>query len=95
MKKFQKTVENFTCENCGKFVEGNGFTNHCPHCLYSKHVDINPGDRSCSCGGLMKPVSLLQRHGNILVLQECIKCHFSRKNKTCDLDNLSELIKLL
>ena len=56
MKKFTKRKENFICENCGHFVVGNGFTNHCPNCFFSKHVDINPGDRLCSCNGLMKPI---------------------------------------
>ena len=39
--------EDFICENCGKDVEKSSYTarDHCPYCLYSKHVDINPGDR--------------------------------------------------
>jgi len=44
-KKFQKRIENFTCEKCGLFVKGTGYTDHCPNCLWSKHMDINPGDR--------------------------------------------------
>ena len=58
MKKFQKRVEDFCCENCGTEVTGNGYTNHCPKCLYSKHVDINPGDRLNSCGSMMKPTNI-------------------------------------
>ena len=44
MKKFTKIDEEFICENCGAKVEKLGYTcrNHCPHCLYSKHVDVNP-----------------------------------------------------
>ena len=81
MKKFTKKVENFICENCGKSVIGNGYTNHCPFCLYSKHVDINPGDRSCNCGGLMKPIEIQQKNGEFVILHKCIKCGFERKNK--------------
>ena len=29
-------------------MKGNGYTNHCPKCLWSKHVDINPGDRGAN-----------------------------------------------
>jgi len=47
---FTRNIENFTCERCGAAVEGNGFTNHCPACLCSKHVDINPGDRAAARG---------------------------------------------
>ncbi|MDR1494640.1 MAG: RNHCP domain-containing protein [Rickettsiales bacterium] len=95
MKKFRKNVEDFVCENCGQFVKGNGFTNHCPNCLYSKHVDINPGDRACSCRGMMRPISLVQRSGGFVVLQECVKCHFQRNNKVLETDNLEKLIKEL
>lgn len=51
IKKFQRTTENFVCEKCGFIVEGNGYTNHCPNCIWSKHVDIHPGDRASLCGG--------------------------------------------
>ena len=47
MKLFSKKDESFVCENCKKEVEVLNYTSrdHCPFCLYSKHVDINPGDR--------------------------------------------------
>ena len=53
---FQRRIENFVCENCGYEVAGTGYTNHCPKCLWSKHVDIHPGDRSAACGGMMEPI---------------------------------------
>ena len=42
--KFTEIDEEFICENCGKKVPKLGYScrNHCMHCLYSKHVDINP-----------------------------------------------------
>ena len=45
MKKFNMIDESFICENCGKKVTKLGYTarDHCPYCLYSKHLDINPG----------------------------------------------------
>jgi hypothetical protein len=55
---FKKTKEDFVCEHCGKPVVGNGYTNHCPECLWSKHVDVNPGDRAATCLGLMEPVGV-------------------------------------
>ncbi|MFN2146641.1 MAG: RNHCP domain-containing protein, partial [Anaerolineales bacterium] len=36
--KFQRRIEYFICEHCGAEVSGVGFTNHCPVCLWSKHV---------------------------------------------------------
>ncbi|MFA6992594.1 MAG: RNHCP domain-containing protein, partial [Candidatus Gracilibacteria bacterium] len=40
-KRFSRTIEDFVCEKCGAKVKGDGYTNHCPKCLWSKHVDIN------------------------------------------------------
>ena len=47
MKKFTMKDEKFICENCGKEVLPLGYTarDHCNYCLYSKHLDIFPGDR--------------------------------------------------
>lgn len=94
MKKFAKKVENFICENCGKSVIGNGYTNHCPFCLYSKHVDINPGDRSCNCGGLMKPIEIQQKNGEFVILHKCTKCGFERKNKVQENDDINKIIEI-
>ena len=56
MRKFTEIDEEFICENCGKTVEKLGYTcrNHCNYCLYSKHVDINPGDQGKSVWQLIK-----------------------------------------
>ena len=94
MKKFIKTIENFVCENCGAEVVGNGFTNHCPKCLYSKHVDVNPGDRNEICGGLMKPISILKKGEEYSVIQQCVRCGFERKNKILPGDDFETAIKV-
>ena len=92
MKKFQKTKENFLCGNCDREVIGNGYTNHCPDCLWSKHVDINPGDRSHDCHGLMKPISYEKKGEKILITHRCQKCHIDKKNKILKEDNFDELL---
>jgi uncharacterized Zn finger protein len=91
---FIKTKENFICENCGEEVVGNGFTNHCPNCLYSKHLDIDPGDRKEKCEGIMKPVEVLKKGREYNILQKCIKCGFERLNKTQKEDNFDVLIQI-
>ena len=60
MKKFNMIDENFICQNCGEQVSKLNYTarDHCPHCLYSKHVDIMPGDRANTCLGLMSPIGI-------------------------------------
>jgi len=94
MKKFQKNKENFTCEYCNTFVIGDGYTNHCPNCLFSKHVDINPGDRACSCDGLMEPVSYKKEGEEISIIHKCLKCGLEKKNKTSKNDNFEKILKI-
>ena len=86
-ERFIKTKENFTCQNCGAFVIGDGYTNHCPHCLYSKHVDINPGDRASDCGGLMEPIGITHKNGHIQIIHRCLKCGHRKANKISPKDN--------
>jgi len=93
-KKFQRKKEDFICENCGNIVIGNGYTNHCPVCLYSKHVDINPGDRLATCRGLMEPIGFETKGSGYVVIQRCQKCGLERKNKLSDEDNFDVLLDL-
>lgn len=81
-KKFQRRIEDFTCGHCGATVQGDGYTNHCPHCLYSCHVDVNPGDRAEECGGLMAPVGMDSKNGDWILVHHCQKCGAQRRCKT-------------
>jgi hypothetical protein len=94
MRLFQRKKENFTCGNCGERVLGTGYTNHCPKCLYSKHVDVNPGDRLEACQGLMKPIGVEQSHGEYVIIHQCVNCKFIRKNKTVAEDDYDKIIEL-
>ncbi|MDD5341156.1 MAG: RNHCP domain-containing protein [Patescibacteria group bacterium] len=93
-KKFQRKIEDFVCENCGQKIEGSGYTDHCPNCLYSKHVDINPGDRLCPCQGLMEPMCVQLKHGEKIIFYRCQKCGHEHQVKSLPQDNQKELIKL-
>ncbi len=93
-KKFTRRTEDFLCEHCGYSVVGNGYTNHCPECLWSKHVDINPGDRAESCLGLMEPQSAFQKNGQWTIVHKCLDCGFVRNNKTVTEDSFDQLLIL-
>lgn len=93
-KQFQRTKENFICEHCGQNVRGNGYTNHCPRCLWSKHVDINPGDRQETCGGLMKPADVVQKHGKYILIHRCVACGFERANIVSPNDDFDVLLQI-
>jgi hypothetical protein len=94
MKKFKKTLEDFTCLVCKEKVSGTGFTDHCPSCLWSRHVDINPGDRSSKCKGLMEPIGATNLKGEWKIFYKCQKCGFTHFNKAADDDNMELIIKI-
>ncbi|KKR14929.1 MAG: hypothetical protein UT42_C0014G0014 [Candidatus Falkowbacteria bacterium GW2011_GWA2_39_24] len=94
VKHFQKTVEDFICGHCGAEVKGDGYTNHCPKCLWSQHVDVNPGDRQASCHGLMKPISVELKNGQFIIIHRCQNCNLLRKNRTNSEDDFGQVIKL-
>lgn len=94
IKKFQRCQEDFLCEQCGTFVKGTGYTNHCPRCLWSKHVDVNPGDRAATCGGMMKPINIELKKGEYVILHQCIKCGFEKRNKSAKDDNFEVILKV-
>lgn len=95
MKKFHKKIEDFVCENCRYKVKGNGYTNHCPECFYSKHVDVNPGDRAANCGGIMKPISYGKEGREEYLIHQCLKCHTKKKNKLSPGDNYENLVEIV
>jgi Zn finger protein HypA/HybF involved in hydrogenase expression len=95
IRKFQRTVEDFVCENCGAKVQGNGYTNHCPVCLWSKHVDVNPGDRANPCGGLMEPVDTYFKAQQWYLKHRCQKCELEKNIKIAKEDNFGIIEDIL
>ena len=101
-KRFTKNDSGFICANCGKEVlpMGTSSRNHCPFCLCSLHVDINPGDRANECGGLLRPIrSEPDARRGFIIIHKCDKCGEIRRNRAAldannQPDNRSLLIKL-
>lgn len=93
---FVKKIEDFVCKVCGTEVKGTGYTNHCPSCLFSLHVDeLVPGDRLSTCKGLMEPIKAEMKNGEYGIIHKCQKCKKVTKNKTSENDNFEEILKLL
>lgn len=91
---FQRRVEDFTCDKCGTEVHGNGYTNHCPQCLWSKHVDKHPGDRLEGCGGLMEPIDVQVNGDEYDIVHRCLKCYMERRNRASEHDNRDAMYSL-
>lgn len=97
MKRFNMIDEEFKCENCGEDVKPLGYTarDHCPHCLYSKHVDINPGDRECECRGLLEPIAIEKFKDTYKIIYRCKKCRAIKKNIVANDDNMDLIIDIM
>ena len=97
MSTFIPREEFFICGHCQKPVEplGKGtYRNHCPWCLWSKHVDERgPGDRNSLCKGLMKASGIDQdgKKGFVIV-SLCEKCGKVSRNRAAPDDHLQEFI---
>lgn len=96
MKKFNMIDEEFICLNCGNKVTKLGYTarDHCPSCLYSRHVDINPGDRENECQGLMEPIGIENYKNTYKIIYKCSKCNTIHKNIMANDDNYDEIVRL-
>lgn len=96
-KRFKKNDSGFICAGCGKEVPPLGYTsrNHCPYCLSSLHVDVNPGDRANECRALMEPIAVdISPKKGFVITHRCTKCSFVGKNKAAEDDDMALLIKL-
>jgi len=92
---FFKRKESFTCFQCGYPVDGDGYTNHCPKCLFSRHVDVSPGDRAESCGGPMEPVSYSMKGGEERILHRCAVCGYEKENRISVDDDRDAILKIM
>jgi hypothetical protein len=89
----------FICEHCNQCVPGAApgteHRNHCPHCLWSLHVDMSPGDRRCGCRGQMEPIAIWVRPGGEwAIVHRCRRCNCTRINRIAGDDNELVLLSL-
>ena len=81
----------FTCQHCGAYVytlpetAGVQNRNHCPFCLWSRHLDYQqPGDRMSACKAVMQPIGLTRKPahnkyvccqlGELMLIHRCSDC---------------------
>lgn len=91
---FQRQIEDFVCEHCGNNIVGDGYTNHCPGCLWSKHVDVNPGDRAAECSGMMEPTGLEGSTGKYRIIHRCLRCKIMRPIAVAKNDDMRAVLSI-
>jgi RNHCP domain len=98
--QFRSLTEEFRCRHCRLMVfpppSGGRHRNHCPYCLWSRHVDGRvPGDRASDCGRAMEPVGTFHRHnGEQVVLHRCLGCGTDRHCRVAADDDPTLLMRL-
>lgn len=92
---FIQRKENFTCGHCGKPVIGNGYTNHCTVCLWSQHVDKEPGDRVAECRAMMEPVSVSIIGETYRITHRCLACGYEKINTSSPEDHFEALLAIV
>ncbi|HEX9018005.1 MAG TPA: RNHCP domain-containing protein [Anaerolineaceae bacterium] len=88
--RFDQVTSDFKCRHCHQYVStdpllsGVNNRNHCPYCLWSRHMDLyQPGDRLSACKTEMRPlgVTLKQtrkkygvQQGELMLVHRCVDC---------------------
>ena len=101
-KRFTKNDDGFICIHCGKEVKPLGYTSrdHCPFCLWSVHIDVNPGDRANDCHGNLVPVkAVTDPKKGFVIIYKCDKCGQIHRNRAAheakvQPDSINLIIKL-
>jgi len=90
----------FRCGRCRLDVStdapGTAHRNHCPNCLWSRHLDDDsPGDRDADCGSLMEPIAICVRgDGEWVIVHRCTGCDELHLNRTAGDDNPLLLLRV-
>lgn len=109
----RKEIEHggFNCSHCNEWASinehiGTHNRNHCPHCLWSKHLDEEKlGDRKSDCQSGMEPIALTfkgegsdryseegRRVGELMLVHECVADGTLRVNRIASDDNTDQLL---
>ena len=74
---------------------GTRHRNHCPLCLWSRHLDTAPGDRAAGCAGAMEPIAVsVHADGEWALVHRCGACSAVRLNRIAGDDNPLALMQL-
>ncbi|MGB7875133.1 MAG: RNHCP domain-containing protein [Anaerolineales bacterium] len=102
------TFDDFKCAHCGyivtsaHWISGVKNRNHCPYCLWSRHLDLNAmGDRLSACKASMQPVALTTKRsidkygcgrGELMLVYQCTNCGNVSINRIAADDEASTLL---
>ncbi len=74
---------------------GTKHRNHCPRCLWSRHVDDAPGDRASPCRQPMEPIAIeVRKEGEWALIHRCTGCGEIKVNRIAGDDHELALLAL-
>jgi len=104
------TFGDFRCAHCGYIVSsahwlsGVHNRNHCPYCLWSRHLDLyTAGDRLSACKAPMRPVALTSKRsrnkyrsgrGELMLVHQCTDCGGVSINRIAADDDAGTLLEV-
>jgi hypothetical protein len=99
-RKNRRETHGFQCVKCSLFIAAEAYgtrhRNHCPRCLWSRHVDDEPGDRAAACRAPMAPIGVEVRgDGEWAVIHRCAGCRTIRTNRIAGDDSELALLQLV
>jgi hypothetical protein len=99
----------FRCSHCGNYVSalqvvcGVHNRNHCPYCLWSRHLDLyTAGDRLSACKAPMRPLGLTMKPGRnkyapgggeMMLVHACVDCGRLSINRIAADDDAQALLE--
>jgi hypothetical protein len=91
--------DSFRCVHCDLDVPatamGTAHRNHCPACLWSRHVDVEAGDRASDCHASMEPIAIAVRgDGEWVLIHRCKGCDELKSNRIAGDDSPLLLLRL-
>lgn len=98
-QRASRREDGFRCVHCGSPVHaaawGTSNRNHCPRCLWSRHVDGVIGDRRSACAQAMEPIAVAARpDGEWAIVHRCTGCGQLRVNRIAGDDDEVVLLAL-
>lgn len=107
----RRSEESFRCLHCrldiicNPIISGVQNRNHCPCCLWSRHLDFRvAGDRLSTCRAAMQPVGLTTKHnrnkyagdhkGELMIIHQCSRCKKLVINRIAADDSEEDLLAL-
>jgi len=110
-RRQEQDAEGFRCAHCQVYVSANlrlagvQHRNHCPYCLWSRHLDcLAAGDRLSACREKMKPVGLALKispkkyaspnGGELMLVHECQGCGKISANRIAADDQAEAILEV-